>query len=126
MRLKLRPDTPQQYENITISDITLENGGAIFNVAPWSQYFDLKGEAPPKALVQNIRITNVHGNGGSWGEITGHAETTIKNIVVKKVDLQLKNTDFKLGNVQGLEFKKVKVNGKKINAPVASKAEAKV
>ena len=125
LRLKLRPDTPQQYENISIEDITMEDG-AIFKISPWTQYFDLKGQAPPKALVQNIRITNVHGNGGSWGEITGHAETTIKNIVVKKVDLQLKNTDFKLGNVQGLEFKKVKVNGKKMNAPVTGKAEGKV
>lgn len=124
LRLKLRPDTPQQYENISIEDITME-GGAIFKVLPWTQYFDLKGQAPPKALVQNITITNVHGTAGSWGEITGHAETTIQNIVVKKVDLQLKSTDFKLGNVQGLQFKKVKVNGKKMKALVAGTLPAK-
>lgn len=125
LRLKLRPDTPQQYENITIEDITMEGNAAIFKVSPWTQYFDLKGQAPPEALVQNIKITNVHGTGGSWGEITGHGETTIKNIQVKKVDLQLKSSDFKLGNVQGLQFKKVKVNGKKMKAPVAGKTGAK-
>ncbi len=124
LRLKLRPDTPQQYENISIEDITMEGSGAIFKVSPWTQYFDLKGQAPPKALVQNIRIFNIHGTAGSFGEITGHAETTIKNIVVKKVDLQLKSTDFKIGNVQGLQFKKVKVNGKKMDAP--GKATVKV
>ncbi|MDB5274900.1 MAG: polygalacturonase, partial [Chitinophagaceae bacterium] len=43
LRLKLRPDTPQQYENITLTDITMEGGATIFSIAPWSQYFDLKG-----------------------------------------------------------------------------------
>lgn len=122
LRLKLRPDTPQQYENINIEDITLENGGVIFKVSPWTQYFDLKGQEPPKALVRNITISNVHGTGGSLGEISGHPQTTINNIVLKNADLQLKSTDFKLGNVQQLQFKKVKVNGKKMDAPVAAKA----
>ncbi len=124
LRLKLRPDTPQQYENISIEDITMEGNSAIFRISPWTQYFDLKGQAPPKALVQNIKISKVHGSGGSWGEITGHAQTTIQNIEVKKVDLQLKSADFKLGNVQGLQFKKVKVNGKKTEAPATSKTQA--
>jgi polygalacturonase len=122
LRLKLRPDTPQQYENITIDDVTMEGGGVIFKVAPWTQYFDLKGQAPPTALVHNIKISNVHGTANSLGEISGHAQATIRDIVVKNVDLQLKNTDLKLGNVQALQFKKVKVNGKKMKAPVAGKA----
>lgn len=122
LRLKLRPDTPQQYENISIEDVTLENGGVIFKVSPWTQYFDLKGQTPPKALVQNITISNVHGTGGSFGEISGHPQTVIRNIIFKNSDLQLKSTDFKLGNVQQLQFKKVKVNGTKMDAPAAAKA----
>ena len=125
LRLKLRPDTPQQYENISLEDITMEGGAVVFKVSPWTQYFDLKGQTPPKALVQNIRLTNIHGSGGSWGEMTGHAQTTIQNIVVKKADLQLKSTDFKLGNVEGLQFKKVKVNGKKSKTPAVGKIPVK-
>jgi hypothetical protein len=122
LRLKLRPDTPQQYENIHIEDITLENGGVIFKVSPWTQYFDLKGQAPPVSLVRNIQISNVHGTGNSFGEITGHPKTTISDIEVKNVDVQLKSTDFKVGNVDQLRFNKVKVNGAEVPAPASTKA----
>jgi alpha-L-rhamnosidase len=118
LRLKLRPDTPQQYEDVTMSDITLKDGGVIFKVSPWTQYFDLKGQAPPKAVVRNIKISNVKGTANSFGEITGHDQTTISGIQVTDVDIQLKSTDFKVGNVQDLSFKNVKVNGKKMPAPV--------
>ncbi|MBC7915370.1 MAG: right-handed parallel beta-helix repeat-containing protein [Pyrinomonadaceae bacterium] len=117
LRLKLRPDTPQQYENIRMSDITMENGGAIFKVSPWTQYFDLKGEQAPKALVRNIKISNIRGTGASFGEITGHAQAEIMDITVKNADIKLKSEEFKLGNVKGLTFKNVKVNGVKMLVP---------
>jgi polygalacturonase len=122
LRLKLRPDTPQQYENINIEDITLENGGPIFRVSPWTQYFDLKGQAPPVSLVRKIQISNVHGTGSSFGEITGHPKTTIRDIEVKNVDVQLKSADLKVGNVEQLRFDKVKVNGAEMAAPASTKA----
>jgi alpha-L-rhamnosidase len=125
LRLKLRPDTPQQYENVSMSDITMEDGGVIFKVSPWTQYFDLKGQEPPKALVRNIKITNVRGTGGSFGQITGHDQTVISDILVKNVDVQLKSTDFQIGNVQNLRFRKVKVNGKRMPVPVPGLSLAK-
>lgn len=124
LRLKLRPDTQQQYENVSISEIVMENGGAIFKVSPWTQYFDLKGQAPPKAIVHNINIKDVRGTGASLGEITGHAQATITDIVLKDVDVQLKSTDFKVGNVQKLDFENVKVNGNAMTAPTPSNKAA--
>jgi alpha-L-rhamnosidase len=121
LRLKLRPDTPQLYENLSMEDITMENGAVIFKVSPWTQYFDLKGQEPPTALVHNVKISNVRGTGGSLGEITGHAKATIKDILLKDVDIQLKSPDFKVGDVQNLQFKNVKVNGKKMSAPAQVK-----
>jgi polygalacturonase len=118
LRLKLRPDTPQQYENIFISDIDMKDGGVIFKVSPWTQYFDLKGQEPPKALVRNIRISNVRGTGGSFGQLTGHDQTVISDILVKNVDVQLKNADFQVGHVQNLKFRNVRVNGKKMPDPI--------
>ncbi len=117
LRLKLRPDTPQLYENITMDDITLVDGGAIFKVSPWTQFFDLKGQAPPKATVRGIKISNVHGKGSSLGEITGHDQATISDILVENVDVDLKSANFRLGNVQNLRFKNVKVNGKSLPSP---------
>lgn len=120
LRLKLRPDTPQQYENLSMSDIRLENGGVIFKVSPWTQYFDLKGQKPPKALVRHIKLSDVRGAASSLGEITGHEQTQIRDIRFENVDIQLKSPDFKVGKVLDLKFRNVKVNGKLIHAPVAS------
>jgi alpha-L-rhamnosidase len=125
LRLKLRPDTPQQYENITMNDITMVDGGAVFKVSPWTQYFDLKGQAPPKALVRNISISNLHGKGSSWGEITGHSQAAISNILIENTDVDLKTANFRLGNVQNLRFRKVKVNGKTMAAPESKPSLAK-
>ena len=112
LRLKLRPDTPQQYENISLKDITMENGGVIFNISPWSQYFDLKGQAPPKSSVRNISISNVHGTGNSsLGKIVGNPDTDFGNIILKDVDVQLKTATLELGNIKTLVFENVKVNG---------------
>lgn len=40
--LKMRPDTPQRYEYITVEDITGSATRVLF-VHPWTQFFDLKG-----------------------------------------------------------------------------------
>ena len=40
--LKMRPDTPQSYEYIDVSDIQ-GSAGVMFYVHPWTQFFDLKG-----------------------------------------------------------------------------------
>jgi alpha-L-rhamnosidase len=118
LRLKLRPDTPQQYENIRISDVTLENGGVIFAVAPWTQYFDLKGQQPPTSIVRNISISNIRGTGSSFGSIKGNPGTTISNIEVKDVDVKFRNANFPVGKLTGLTFSNVMVNGAAVSAPV--------
>ncbi|MEO7984837.1 MAG: glycosyl hydrolase family 28 protein [Bacteroidota bacterium] len=113
LRLKLRPDTPQQYENITLKDITMENGGVIFNIAPWSQYFDLKGQLPPKSTVRNITVTNVKGSGSSLGKIAGNPDTEFGDIVLKDVDVQMKAATLDMTtSLKGLKFENVVVNGK--------------
>ena len=120
LRLKLRTDTPQQYENIHLHDITLDGAGVIFNVAPWKQYFDLKGQPPPKSVVRNITISNVKGSGGSFGKILGNPDTEFGDIVVKDVDVKLKNANFELSAFKGLKFDNVVVNGEPMPAPATA------
>jgi polygalacturonase len=124
LRLKLRPDTPQQYENIRINDITMENGSVIFNVSPWSQYFDLKGQQPPKSLVRNVVISNIKGTGGSLGKIIGNPNTEFGEIILKNANVQLKTTDFELSKLSSLKFENVTVNGAAFATPTTPSAAA--
>ncbi|PTQ99393.1 polygalacturonase [Mucilaginibacter yixingensis] len=119
-RLKLRPDTPQQYENISISDITLKDGAQIFNISPWLQYFDLKGQEPPKSVIRNVTVSNVKGSGGGLGMIVGHSLTTFGDITLKDSNVTLAKTDMRVGNIQTLKFENVTVNGQPMQAPATN------
>jgi polygalacturonase len=117
LRLKLRPDTPQQYEDISLNDITMDGSATLLSVAPWSQYFDLKGQAPPKSLVRNISITNVKGSGSSLGNLKGNPGTTFGSFTIKNVNVQVKNANFTSPVFDGFKLENVVVNGKPVEVP---------
>jgi polygalacturonase len=115
LRLKLRSDTPQRYEDLHLSGLTLDNaGGTLVNIAPWTQYTDLKGEGvpPPKSTVRTITISNVKGRYGKFGTLKGiQGHTKISDITLENIDVQLKEGKFKSSGVTGLAMKNVSVNG---------------
>lgn len=112
LTLKLRPDTPQHYENILIDGIKLEGGrGRMLNVAPWTQFFDLKGHAPPSSTVNNITLRNISGSFYTLGSLGGNPGDTLRDITLEDIDLQLVDPVFTPGKVKNLVMKGVKVNG---------------
>ncbi len=114
VRLKLRPDTPQRYEDIHYRDITLDSAaGTILQVQPWRQFFDLKGQPPPKSVVRNVTLSNVKGTYGSFGTLQGNpGQTEIGDITLENIDVRLKNEELKAVDVKNLKIEKVTVNGK--------------
>ena len=118
LTLKLRPDTPQCYENILIDGVTLSGEqGRVLNVAPWTQFFDLKGHAPPTRTVSNITLRNVRGEFQTLGTLRGNPGDTLKDITLENMDLKLAESDFSPGDVKNLVFRNVQVNGKTISKP---------
>ncbi len=111
MRLKLRTDTPQLYENIRFHDITLDGRGAIFGMAPWTQYANLQGHAPPTHTVRNISISNVTGTYGSFGSIRPNAGDVIDHMTLENIDVKLTTATPTFTGVTNLVVKNVKVNG---------------
>ena len=56
--LKMRPDTPQHYEYITIENVEGRITNFI-NINPWTQFFDLKGrEDIPLSYAEHITMRN--------------------------------------------------------------------
>jgi len=115
-RLKLRPDTPQRYEDIHFRNITLENsrGGVILSVQPWNQYFELKGQQPLKSIVRNVTLSDIKGCYGSFGvfkNIPGQSD--ISDITLKDFNVQLKGEELNgCDEVKNLKLENVTVNGK--------------
>lgn len=59
LHLKMRPDTPQHYEYITLDNIKGDVKTFLY-VKGWNQFFDLKGEEKPKTrLANNIVLKNI-------------------------------------------------------------------
>jgi polygalacturonase len=112
--LKLRPDTPQRYEDIHIRNLTLDSAqGAIVAIQPWSQYANLKGEAPPNSVVRNVSLTGIKGRFGTLGTIQPNpGQTDIGDILLKDIDVQLANAKLDASGVSDLRFERVVVNGK--------------
>ena len=121
LTLKLRPDTPQNYENILIDGIRLSGGrGRILNVSPWLQFFDLKGHAPPARTVSQVVIRNVSGKFLSLGTLFGNPSDTLRDITLENFDLKLTDEKLELGDVKNLEIKNVVVNGRNYQLPASA------
>jgi alpha-L-rhamnosidase len=118
--LKLRPDTPQQYENILFRDITLDSSrAAIVSLRPWSQYANLLGEAPPKSVVRNLSLVGLKGHFGSFGTIQPNpGQTTISDITFKDFDVTLGKEKLEASGVSNLKFEHVIVNGKAMRGEI--------
>ncbi len=120
LRLKLRPDTPQRYEDIHVDGITLDGVGMLISVQPWKQYVDLQGHAPPTRSVHNVTLSNIHGKYGSFGIIHGNAGDVIDQITFEHIDVQLTNpTPPTIVGVTNLVVKDVKINGNVYSGPAA-------
>ncbi|MDP9173272.1 MAG: glycosyl hydrolase family 28 protein [Planctomycetota bacterium] len=116
VRLKLRPDTPQTYEDIHFNNITLDGAGRFLSIEPWKQYFDLQGHAPPTETVRNVTVSNISGTFGSFGVIHGNPGNVIENITLENVDITLTNPKPQLVGIKNLIISNVKINGKDFTA----------
>jgi polygalacturonase len=111
VRLKLRPDTPQLYENIEFDTLTLDNAQAIFDVKPWTQFFDLAGHEPPRSVVRNVVVRNVTGSVESLGELRGNRGDAIENILLENIDLTARRPRLRTDHAQAIRLDNVVING---------------
>lgn len=114
IRLKLRPDTPQCYEHMTFRNIEFENDGAsVFEIAKWTQYFDLQGLPEPLSNVRHIRVSGIRGSLGALGKIQGNRMTRFGDIILEDVDVKAGHAGLKVDNsVETLTLDNVLVNGR--------------
>lgn len=117
LTLKLRPDTPQHYSDITIDGIRLAGEGRLLNVAPWMQFFDLQGQPPPARTVERIVLRNITGSYRAFGTLRGNAGDVLRDITLENVDVQLADDAFAPGPVERLTLHNVVVNGREFSVP---------
>lgn len=113
---KMRPDTYQLYENITIDHVT-GRCGSILVMSPWKQFFNLEGSgAKPFGTVRNITITDVNVKCRKFGELEGNASDKVEGILFKNVNATAEQAAFR--NVyKDVSFENVMLNGSPLASP---------
>ena len=111
VRLKLRPDTPQLYENLLFEDIEAEGAQALFDVKPWTQFFDLQGHDPPRSIVRNVVVRNVRGSFRSLGELRGNPGDVLEEIVLEEINVTTNSAFLQTDSAVEILGRRVLVNG---------------
>ena len=112
VRLKLRPDTPQLYENLLFENIEAEGAQALFDVKPWTQFFDLQGHEPPQSVVRKVVVRNLTGSIRSLGELRGNRGDRIENIVLENIEVAASDASLRTHSAKHILCRDVLVNGK--------------
>jgi len=111
LRLKMRPDTYQVYENITIQNVK-GSCGSLISLAPWTQFFNLQGtKEKPYAIVRNISFSNIDMQTSEVGTIKGNPTDKISNISFKDVKLKSETPKMYMNDYPGIRVENVVVNG---------------
>ncbi|WP_120183200.1 rhamnogalacturonidase [Pelobium manganitolerans] len=113
--LKMRPDTPQKYEYVTVENVTGNAYSMIF-VKPWTQFFDLKGKKEaPLSYSQNITMRNLDVKCDVFFDIAITKHDRLANFTFENLKVEAKNDKYDKSIIDGVTFKNVVVNGKTID-----------
>ncbi|GGE46721.1 glycosyl hydrolase family 28 [Pedobacter psychrotolerans] len=113
LKFKMRGDTFQLFENITIDNIS-GTCGAVIDLNPWSQFFDLGGsEAKPFGIIKNIKLSNIKVKSSKFGEMQGNPLDQVADFSFKNVEVTTPNPVLK-NKYEDVKFENVVVNGKPI------------
>lgn len=110
LRLKMRPDTYQVFENISIDNIT-GKCGTIISMAPWKQFFNLNGSTEkPYGIVRNITFSNINVTCKKFGDMEGNPADQVSIISFKNVKAIAETSGFKT-KYTNIKLENVLVNG---------------
>jgi alpha-L-rhamnosidase len=112
LKMKLRPDTEQHYEDITARNITVNNPAAqLVSIQGWTQFFDLQGRPAPSQWVTHVTLENITGTLHDFGLVDGPEKSTVTDLAFKNINIALENPRVETRNVKNLKFAEVKING---------------
>ena len=109
--LKMRPDTPQHYEYITVEDIK-GSANSLLYIKPWTQFFDLKGRKDiPLSYSDHVTLRNIHLDCKKAIDVQKNEDQyRLSDFVLENLHLTSeKESDSLSGLVNGLVMKSVNI-----------------
>ncbi|MBD2721601.1 glycoside hydrolase family 28 protein [Hymenobacter armeniacus] len=118
---KMRPDTYQVYENITVDGIT-GKCGTIVTLSPWTQFFNMAGSTEkPFGTIRNITVANVKVKCKQFAVLNGNPTDKVSNIAFKNVTATADQAAFP-NKYADVKFDNVTLNGAALKTGAAGTA----
>ena len=114
--LKMRPDTEQNYEYITVEGIW-GNVHSMLYVKPWTQFFDLKGRKDvPYSRSSNVTLRNIKLNCKVVFDVQSALDQySLKDFTFKDLEVTASDRpEIHIDYVENFTLKNIKVNGEKV------------
>ena len=113
--LKMRPDTPQKYEFVSVENITGQAFSLLY-VKPWTQFFDLQGRKDvPLSFCENISMKHIDLKCEVFFDVAIGESNRLKDFTFEDLSIVAKNGTFDYSMIQGIQIKNVFVNKKRMN-----------
>lgn len=111
LQLKMRPDTPQLYENILLEDITGNVGNMLF-IKPWTQFFDLKGENDIKlSYARSVKLKNINLTCEVAFNVQKSNQYLLSDFTFENLNIkEAKKSEITQQHIQDVKLKNVKIN----------------
>lgn len=111
LRIKLRPDTPNQdYQNIRVRNVRLERGRPeVIRVSP-THGTKVAPLVAPISKVSDILVENITGEAQDFGTLSGGRTATVSNVTLRNINVTVtRNAELNTAGVTGVTLKNVSV-----------------
>lgn len=110
--LKMRPDTPQHYEFVTVENLT-GSCGSFLVVRPWTQFFKPEQrDDMPLSQCNNIVIRNIDMTSNNFFDVGSSDKYKLKDFVFEGIRVTDKEDAFLPELIENVVVKDVVINGK--------------
>ncbi len=109
--LKMRPDTPQRYEYITIEDIKGKINNFI-QINPWTQFYDLKDRKDiPLSYAENITMRNCECECNTYFDVTpDETQYHLSRFVFENISIKANNRGTDESCIEKVKVKNVRID----------------
>ena len=109
--LKMRPDTPQHYEYVTVENITGQTGSFLV-VRPWTQFFQPEDRADmPLSVCNNIVMRNIQMSCKNFFDVGGSDKYALSDFIFENINVTDQKKAFTRDIIQNTVVKNVRING---------------
>lgn len=112
--LKMRPDTPQHYEYVTVENFTGKTGSFLV-VRPWTQFFQPENrEDMPLSTCNNIVMKNINMECKNFFDVGASDKYKLIDFTFENIDVKDQKNAFTKDIIENTIIKNLKINGVEI------------